>query len=667
MVLPRCLFALCLFPIYSLTALAGDMPDSGAAASAAPYFQVEGADTGFDPLPLKRTSTEVTISGVIARVVITQSYSNQGNQPINARYIFPGSTRSAVTGMTMTIGDRKIQARIKEKELAKKTYEAARNAGKNAALLQQHRPNVFSTDVANIMPGDNIDIELTYTELIEADRGVYEFVYPAVVGPRYGGKGSGSDPDQNWIANPYLHAGEKSPAQFKFRLHIDAPMPLQELTSMSHGIKVQWQDEKSATVLIDPADGNPGNRDFILHYRLQQGEIVAGLMRYEGDQENYFLLLAEPPQRVRPDQIPPREYIFVVDVSGSMAGFPLDVSKAMIRGLVSKLKPTDTFNMLFFAGASYLFASESVAASGENLTRALALVNQQQGGGGTELLQAMDRALGLPRKENTARSIVILTDGYISAERRVFERIRSNLNNSNVFAFGIGSSVNRYLIEGIARAGNGEAFTATSQNEVQHTAQDFIDYIEAPVLTGISVSGSDVTLYDIEPAVFADMLGQRPLLVYGKYKAAGANPVITLHGTAGNGEYSRQFAFSPNNVSPRHQPIQWLWARKRIAGLSDFYWGDPEDNRPAITSIGLQYSLLTRYTSFVAVDEVVRNTGTAARDVKQPLPMPANVSDLAVGERRSVPEPSLTLMLVLILAVMAAVKLVRRISSDHGY
>lgn len=623
----------------------------------APYFWVEGVDVGFDRLPLKRTSTDVTISGVIAKVRITQTYANQGDQPINARYIFPGSTRSAVNAMTMTIGDRVIRAKIKEKEAAKKIFKAAREAGKSASLLQQKRPNVFSTDVANIMPGDTINIELTYTELIEANKGVYEFVYPAVVGPRYGGADAGSDPGQNWIANPYLEAGKTNPADFKLALHIDTPMPLQELTSASHRIDTQWQGKQSAIVNIDPSDPNPGNRDFILHYRLRQGEIVSGLMRYEDQGENYFLLMAEPPKRVRSDQVPAREFIFVIDVSGSMSGFPLDVSRSLLRGLVSKLKPDDKFNMLFFAGSSFLLAPESLPARQENLNRALALLDQQRGGGGTELLRAMERALSLPRVENIARSIVILTDGYISAERPVFNKIRSSLNNSNVFAFGIGSSVNRYLIEGIARAGKGETFIATDRNKVSQIAQDFIDYIRSPVLTGISIDSRDLTMYDIEPVQFADVLGQRPLLVIGKYRDAGDSPAIMLHGLTGNGDYTQYFAFTPDNISVQNRPLRWLWARRRIADLSDYYQGDPKDNRASIVSLGLQYSLLTRFTSFVAVDEIVRNPNSRARDVKQPLPMPAHVSNLAIGERRSVPEPSLSLLLVMLLVTVTAWKL----------
>ncbi len=627
-----------------------------------PYFHIEGLDENFDQFPLKGTRTEVSIIGVIARVTIVQSYANLGSQTIHAKYIFPGSTTAAVTGMTMTIGERVIRAKIKEKEEAKKIFEAAKQAGKNASLLQQQRPNVFATDVANIMPGDTIDVELTYTELIVPDKGVYEFVYPAVVGPRYGGADAKFDPGQQWIANPYLQEGVASPASFDFKLSINAPMRLQELSSSSHKLQPLWNSDNSATVLIDPSDVDPGNRDFILRYRLNQGEIVSGLMRYEGEDENYFLLMAEPPARVRPDQVPAREYIFVVDVSGSMSGFPLDVSKAMLREFVGKLKPTDTFNILFFSGGSKLLSPRSLYSTEDNLNKALYMLTHQRGGGGTELLAAMERALDLPKDEDAARSIVILTDGYIGAERAVFQKIRSSLNNTNVFALGIGSSVNRYLIEGITKSGNGETFIVTNQNQSRQIANDFVDYIESPVLTNIALNASGVEVYDVEPVVFSDMLSQRPVLVFGKYRNARQRPAIKLTGLTEGGEYASRFAFDRDNVSEENMALRWLWARKRISALSDHYWNDPKENRDEIFGIGLKYSLLTRYTSFVAVDEVVRNPGGLGRNVKQPLPLPAGVSNQTVGGPRRVSEPPLMIMAGLLLMM----SLLTRRGNRHG-
>ena len=610
----------------------------------APYFHISGTDSGIDQLPLKNNRTEIVISGVIAEVIITQTYENMGNAPINARYIFPGSLHSAVTGMTMKTGDRVTHARIREKDAARNIFNAARSAGKQASLLEQQRPNVFSTDVANIMPGDAIEIELRYTELLIAENGTYEFVLPGVVGPRYGGRDSATDPDQAWIANPYLQAKVPAAVDQEFSLQINSPVPIQELKSATHAMRTYWNSSTSATLMYDTAETDPGNRDFILEYRLRQGEIISGLMQFEGEDENYFLLLAEPPDRVIPEQIPPREYIFVVDVSGSMSGFPLDVTKSMLRGLVTGLEADDTFNLLFFAGASSLLAPASLPASPQNLQLALTMLDQQRGGGGTELLQAMTRALDLPADEGRARTIVILTDGYISAERDVFSKIHQSLGKANIFAFGIGTSVNRYLIEGIARAGNGETFIATSKVDVQRLAQRFIEYIEAPVLTDIGITAQNVTLYDIEPSAFSDLLAQRPVQVFGKYRDQGKDARITLEGITGTGKYEQSIAFNTGAQSTGNRPLQWLWARKRISALADYHGRNVEENRPEITELGLKYSLLTQYTSFVAVDEVVRNTGLAASNVKQPLALPAGVSNLAVSGQRNVAEPGLAMM-----------------------
>lgn len=638
-------------PVLAQENVAFSNEDAGVRTTAAvgPYFRITSTDSATDWLPLKRTRTRVAISGVVADVTVTQTYANRGTAPINASYIFPGSTRAAVTGMTMTIGDRVVRAQIKEKEAAKQAFEAARRSGRNASLLQQQRPNVFSMDVANILPGDTIDVELHYIELITATDGVYEFVYPGVVGPRYAGADAIGDPDQAWVSNPYLKAGEPDPAGFDFALTIDTPVPLQDLQSPSHRIDTAFSGDSSAGIAIRSDEPSPGNKDFILRYRLQQSEIISGLMRFEGGEDgedseagdNTFLLLAEPPARVRPEQILPRDYVFIVDVSGSMAGFPLDTSKTLLRELIGRLKPTDSFNILFFAGGANLLAPAPLPATPANLRRAVAMVDGQRGGGGTELKSAMDRALALPNPEDKVRSLVVLTDGYINAERRVFQSIRDNLGTANIFAFGIGRSVNRYLIEGLAKAGNGELFVATDDSQAEAMVDKLIDYIEAPVLTDIAINARDVELTDLEPTVLPDMLAQRPLLVLGKYRVTGPNPAITVSGQGGNGGYVQQFAFSPDNVSPRNTALPLLWARKRIEGLSDVYLGDPAENRDAIVGLGLRYSLLTRFTSFVAVDDIVRHTGKA-KDVKQPLPLPEGVPNSAVGATRTVPEPPLS-------------------------
>lgn len=603
-----------------------------------PYFAIEGGDPSVDRFPLKDTRVDVSVGGVLAHVTVTQTYVNDGERPINASYVFPASTRAAVHGMTMTVGEHVIRAKIAEREEAREEFDQAKEAGKSASLLEQQRPNVFSMDVANVMPGDVIDIELQYSELLVPTDGTYTFVYPTVVGPRYSEITAETDTDHDrWVQSPYLHEDESSPSTFSIALRLSTGIPVAELSCLTHETDIAWDGETSATVSSIPGTANANNRDFILKYRLGGQRIQSGLMLHEGEDENFFLLLMEPPEAVAVESIPPREYIFAVDVSGSMHGFPISVSKELLRSLIGGLRPVDSFNVILFAGESKALAARSLPATEENIREAIALIDGEQGGGGTRLYSALERALGMPGEEGGSRSIVVVTDGYISAERDVFDLIRENLGRANVFAFGIGSSVNRYLVEGIARAGRGEPFVVTDRHEAHTEASKLRRYIESPVLTGVSVEYDGFEVYDVEPPAVPDLLAKRPLQVFGKWHGP-ASGRITVRGTTGVGEYSQTLNVEEAQPRPEHQPLRYLWARTRVADLVDFNdRGMEQRTVQQVTSLGLKYDLLTPYTSFVAVHEVVRNAEGDGTRVVQPLPLPEGVSDLAVGGEQSGP------------------------------
>ena len=618
-----------------------------------PYFFVQSGDAGIESFPLKRTSVQAVINGVIADVKVTQQYANMGTKPINARYVFPASTQAAVHGMRMTVGDDMVVARIKERQAAKKTFEKAKSSGQSASLLEQQRPNVFSMAVANIMPGEDITIELHYSELLVPEAGKYAFVYPTVVGPRYSTiPEAGADDHHQWVQNPYLTSDQKPTSHFAMQVVLAAGLPLQQVACNTHAIDVAWDSEAQARIKLADSDTHGGNRDFILNYRLTGDQIHSGLMLYEGDQENFFTLMVQPPERVATEAIPAREYIFVVDVSGSMHGFPLDTAKSLLEQLIGSLRPTDTFNVILFAGAANVLAPQSLPADPSNIKAALTHIDQQQGGGGTELYRAIQKGLELPRSEGQSRTMVVVTDGYIAAEKEVFGLIADNLNQSNLFAFGIGSSVNRYLIEGLARAGQGEPFVVTEPQSAPAAAQRFKAYIQAPLLTGIELDFDGFDAYDIEPKVIADLFAQRPLVICGKWRNRPEG-AIALRGITGNGVYEQKFTVSPHIVSKSTSALPYLWARTRLAWLTDFAPRQEDtDTRKAVTQLGLTYNLLTAYTSFVAVHEQVRNTGGPAKAVDQPLPMPHGVSNMAVGGR-NVPEPELGIMLsALLLSIL---------------
>ncbi|WP_027159477.1 VIT domain-containing protein [Methylobacter luteus] len=625
--------------------------------SLAPRLWIPDGDPATDVLPLKASHADIRINGPIAEVTVTQHYSNAGKRAINARYVFPGSTHSAVHGLTMKIGNRIVKAKIKEKAQAEHLFAKAQQEGKRAALMTQQRPNVFMMDVANIMPGDDVELKLTYSELLIPEQGVYELVYPTVVGPRYG-----SDPfqvarDAAWIANPYAKdTGDgRNPAatETRINLSIDSPIALKDLQSVQHEIETHWQNDRSATVSLAGSETQPGNRDFILRFRLQDEQIVSGLMTYSQGAENYFLMMAEPPARVQSGQVMNREYLFVVDVSGSMIGFPLDTTKQLMTRLLSALKPTESFNILFFAGDARVLSPEPLTATPKHIQQALGMMSAYTGGGGTELINALTQAYAMPRKPDVARSLVVVTDGFVSAEREAYTLIADNLNDSNLFAFGIGSSVNRHLIESMAKAGAGEPFIVTGEKEVDAVSTRFRRYIEAPLLSNIAVSGKDVEIYDQEPKNVPLMLAERPIVIFGKYRSTSDQAVIDLHGQSANGVYHVAMPLAEASHDSRAELLPVLWARNRLMHLADMAGNEMESNRDEIVKLGLGYSLLTPYTAFIAVDEVVANAAKQAENVQQPLPLPQGVSEYALASQ-PMPEPEFYWLMAMLMALIAA-------------
>ena len=624
----------------------------------APYFVVQG-DPTVDHLPLKDTRVEISVSGVIADVKVRQIYRNEGSRPINASYVFPASTRAAVYSMRMQIGDEIIVAKIKEREQAKKDFEQAKEEGKSASLLEQQRPNVFSMSLANLMPQEQVEIELRYTELLVPTDSVYEVVFPAVVGPRYASPKDETKKEDGFVETPYQRGGEQPASALHLTTRIAAGVPIYDLSCPSHQIMPQWQTQNVAQLTLDDSNPFQNNRDFILRYRLAGDQITSGLLLFQGADENFFLYMAQPPQRVATEAIPPREYIFVVDVSGSMEGFPLNTSKRLLKDLIGQLRPTDLFNVVLFAGDSTVLSPQSLQANHANIGKAISLLEQQRGAGGTELLPAIKEAMALPRQEGISRSVVLVTDGYISGEQGVFEHIRSNLNRCNVFAFGIGGSVNRYLIEGVAKAGMGEPFIVTDETEAEGVANKFREYIQTPVLTDIKVRTVGFDTYDVNPVQFPDLFAQRPIILFGKWRGPVAG-TIELTGKTGQGEFVSTFDVAQSQPDEGNSALRYLWARSRIAELSDYGTSDvPEETAKEITALGLKYNLLTRYTSFIAVREVVTNPTGSADDVKQPLPLPLHVSDLAVGGAEVGSEPELV-WLVIGSLLLATVMILRR-------
>jgi Ca-activated chloride channel family protein len=451
------------------------------------------------------------------------------------------------------------------------------------------------------------------------------------VGPRYANTSASDAPDDDWIASPTLRMGEPPPAAWSLGGVVSTALPLREVVSTTHDLEGAYESPSLYRFALDQGEEHGTDRDFVLRYRLAGDAIQSGLSLYESGGDQYFLLQVEPPVRVEQTAVPPREFVFVVDVSGSMRGFPLETAKQLLRELVQPLRPIDKFNVLLFSGGSRLLSEQSLPATAGNVRKALDLIDGEPGGGGTELLPALERALSLSPEPGLARSFVVVTDGYVQADREAIELVTGNLGEASFFAFGIGTSVNRHLIEGLARAGQGEPFVVGGPGVARETAERFAAYVATPVLTDVRVDFEGFDAYAVEPRSVPDVLAARPVVVFGKWRGE-LGGVIQVTGRTGGDDFWQRFEV--DEVAPRDEngALGQLWARARIAALSDYGLAEPgEAARREITALGLEHALLTRYTSFVAVAKRVRNAGGQGDDVTQPLPLPKGVPEAAVA------------------------------------
>jgi len=642
-----CTIASALLLLWTLALLApaaaGDEGEGSPEVTNGGYMQTSTADGRAVPLPLKHTDVQAEIAGFVAAVQVTQTFTNPFDKPIEALYVFPLPERSAVHAMTMYLGKRVIRGTIQKKEEARRIYEEAKAAGKTAALLDQERPNIFTQSVANILPGEEIKVELAYVEDLKYRHGEYEFVFPLVVGPRFipgnvaiGKQGTGWSldtdrvPDASRITPPLLRKGMRPGNDVAVRVVLDAGLAIEQLQSPSHQVQIDRPDAESATVILSPADSIP-NKDFVLRYRVAGERPRVALLTEKDKESGYFLLMIQPRIPDAGYRVAPREYVFVVDTSGSMSGFPLEQAKKLIRECLTSIGKNDTFQVVGFAGnASFLFPTP-VKPTRENVQQALAQVNSLQGGGGTQLLPALDLALNSPRDPGRSRVVLFLSDGYIGYENQVLRYLRSNLRGANLFALGVGSSVNRFLIEGMARLGQGEPFYLLSRDKPEPVVQRFYEYVSRPSLTDIEVDWGGLDVQEIGPAYLADLFAERPLFVVGRYGQGGQGKVQVSGRYAGEPYRETIEVELPDRPHGNGSGISYLWARRMIAELMDVFAIEPqrkEEAKKSVTELALQFHLTSEFTSFVAVDEQVRSDGSP-ETVPVAVPLPENVSELA--------------------------------------
>lgn len=603
------------------------------------------------PCPLKHTDVTVDVAGFIARVTVRQQFHNPFANKIEAIYTFPLSQDAAVDRMTMKVGERVIQGEIKERGEARQIYESAKAAGKVASLLDQERPNIFTQSVANIEPGEQVDITISYSEMLDWTDGAFHFDFPMVVGPRYipgggsapapmtFGRPTPEVPDADRITPPVTPKGTRAGHDISVTVHLDAGLPIRRLDSKQHEVDVEHPSgDKSRAVVRLKQRATIPNKDFVLEYETASDRIEDTLMTHTDPRGKFFSLVLQPPKRVRKALVVPKELVFVIDKSGSMSGFPIDTAKKAMALCIDGLHENDTFNLMTFEGGVGFCFPKPVPNTDENRRLAQAYLASLQGSGGTEMMKAIYACLAGQDDPERVRVVCFMTDGYVGNDMAIIDAVRKHAGTARVFAFGIGTSVNRFLLDGMAHAGRGEVHYILSPEQAGGAAERFYERVRMPVLTDIQLDFGNLQIEEVYPRSIPDLFAAKPVVVKGRYKQGGAG-TITLRGKTGEGPFERSIEVRlPDDQAP-NDVLAPLWARAKVDHLMDQDLGNMQINRPdpavkeEILGLGLRYQIMTQFTSFVAVEHKRVTKDGKLETVAVPVDMPEGVSHEGVFGR----------------------------------
>ncbi len=638
-------------------------------------------------LPLTNSDFSVAIDGDIANVTLMQTFENPTSTPINATYLFPLNEDAAVHAMTMQIGDEVVEAQIRQREQARQEFEQARQEGRAAALLSQHRPNMFTQEVANLMPGTTVRITIRYAQSVPRVDGAYELALPLVVGPRYNPARRANAqlvnetpaqpaPNGAWTIGPppayprgvfgLTLPGEIAPERVSIAIDLEAGMNIANVTSATHRLNVSGQGRQRRAVLAE--DRVIDNRDFVLRYTLAGAGVQAGVLSHADQRGGFFSLVIEPPAAPSDSQIAPRELVFVLDTSGSMSGDPIEASKAFMQRALTTLRPGDYFRIIQFGSTPREFTDGPVPATPANVARASAFVRGLHADGGTEVVPAMQQAFTVRQQPDTLRIVVFLSDGYIGNEAEVLHYMSQHIARARVYAFGVGSSVNRYLLSEMARRGRGFARYIDPTETGLEAANDLAARLDMPVLTDIRIDWGNLAPSEVTPAIIPDLFAGDSLRLMGRFTGQRSGTIV-VHGNV-NGRPARlpvqvTLSDAPAPATASTSAIPVIWARAQVADLMRDYTSPSElrtlslneqQLQERVTQLGLNFALVTDWTSFVAVSRRVVNANpNSAQNADVPLPMPAGVGPEAYGMSpagfggASTPEPGFYVLMALML------------------
>jgi Ca-activated chloride channel family protein len=565
------------------------------------------SERGLIPLPVLHVDVELTVTGVLLGGQVTQSFRNPTAKTIEVVYAFPLPGRAAVHRMEMRIGERIIRSVVRERRQARRTYEQAKASGRKAALVDRHRPNLFTTSAANINPGETVSVILEYLDEVDFEAGSFALMFPLAYVPRFAPDGSldGADELERAALLGRADFGSGSVPTARIEVSLRPGVELEDVDSRSHEIRHARQGDVVVVRTVD--ERVPARRDF----RLRWTPRLAGLPRpavfaEQGDEGRYAMLMLFPP-------IPgseaglglPTETLFVVDVSGSMAGPSIEQARLALVAALDRLRPDDRFNVLKFNDTSEPFRREFEYAEPVSLEAARAWVRGLEAGGGTEIHAALVRGLEMmgASRSSSAQRIIFLTDGAVADEGRLYTTITSGLGEARLHAIGIGPAPNAYLMRKMARFGRGLSLLVGDAGEAGNLIGPFLARLDRPVMTDLALEWDALAIDDAHPSRFPDLYAGEPFVLYGRIEDGAATGAIRLTGHTRAGWI--ETTAEPAVVSDRGSGIGTRWAQRKVEALMDsrYEGADPEGVRAEVIDTALAFGLVTEFTSLVAVEQ----------------------------------------------------------------
>ena len=623
---------------------------------------------GMIKAPTLKTDVHMRITGMIARVKVEQHFKNPTKDWMEGVYVFPLPEESAVDHLDMKVGTRLIEGQIKEKEEAKKTYEAAKQEGKKATLLEQERTNIFTTNVANIGPDEEITVAIEYQETLRYDQGQFRIRFPMVVAPRYiPGTPVASDfvgtgfsrntdqlPDANRITPPVLHPSKGLINPVSIKIDLDAGFALAKLESPYHKTDMKQDGHRYA---INLANGEtPANRDFELVWKPEVGNAPqAAVFTQTKKDKTYALVMVMPPSETSETKTKPlpREGIFVIDTSGSMEGMSIEQARESLALALSRLTPQDRFNVIQFNSYTSKLFPNAVPVNGNTLQEAQRYARSLVATGGTEIAGALDAALTNSDNPAVIRQVVFMTDGSVGNEDQLFDIIRKKLGDSRLFTIGIGSAPNSYFMTKAAEFGHGTFTYIGKVEEVNEKMSGLFRKLENPVLTNINVNLPGAIDGEMWPKQLPDLYAGEPVMLSAALNEVGSD--MTIAGRSGAVKWQTKLSLAANKTE---SGVSVLWARKKIGSLMDTAHNNPEEAKKAIIITALDHHLVSKYTSLVAVDVTPsRPTDAALKTGAVPTNLPEGWNHEAVFGQlpKTATAAELNLLIGIVLLLAASV------------